>query len=89
MLNVDSSSDDLHSYLFAGTGATLGGVLTPEEVFNFIVAFDEEKQVDSTEKEQCRQKNNRKRKRKVYSKKDPKQSSWYIDYMTKMVTLWK
>ena len=30
MLNVDSSLDELHSYLFAGSGATLGGVLTPE-----------------------------------------------------------
>ena len=52
MLNEDSSLEDLKSYLFAGTGATLGGVLTPEEVLNFIVAFDEEQQVDSTEKEQ-------------------------------------
>ena len=51
MLNKDSSLEDLKSYLFAGTGATLGGVLTPEEVLNFIVAFDEEQQVDSTEKE--------------------------------------
>jgi hypothetical protein len=53
MLNIDSSLDDLHSYLFAGTGATLE---TPEQVLNFILAFDEENQVDSTEKEQCRQK---------------------------------
>ena len=84
MLNEDSSLEDLKSYLFAGTGATLGGVLTPEEVLNFIVAFDEEQQVDSTEKEQCSSLhgyNNRKRKRKVCSKKDPKQSSWYIDYI--------
>ena len=51
MLNEDSSLEDVKSYLFAGTGATLGGVLTPEEVLNFIVAFDEEQQVDSTEKE--------------------------------------
>ena len=84
MLNKDSSLEDLKSYLFAGTGATLGGVLTPEEVLNFIVAFDEEQQVDSTEKEQCsslHRYNNRRRKRKVYSKKDPKQSNWYIDYI--------
>ena len=54
MLNVDSSLDELHSYLFAGSGATLGGVLTPEEALNFIVAFDEEQeeQADTTEKEQ-------------------------------------
>ena len=54
MLNVDSSLDELHSYLFAGSGATLGGVLTPEEALNFIVAFDEEQeeqQADTTEKE--------------------------------------
>ena len=54
MLNVDSSLDELHSYLFAGSGATLDGVLTPEEALNFIVAFDEEQeeQADTTEKEQ-------------------------------------
>ena len=81
MLREDSSLDDLHSYLFAGTGATLVGALTPEEVLNFLAA---EEQSDSAEEEQCSssdKRNNRRRKRKAYPRRSPKQSGWYVEYV--------
>ena len=56
MLNEHSSLEELYNYLFAGSGATLGSISSPEEVLNFIVAFDEEQnEVDDIEKEQRRQ----------------------------------
>ena len=68
MLNEDSSLEELKSYLFAGAGARLE--FTPEEALNFIVALDEERQVDGAEAEQrsslVHRRNNRKRKRKVH-----------------------